>query len=141
MASSLFVNLVTDDLPRSRDFYTALGWDINPNFSDDNAICVVISEHNYLMVLRRDFYQSFLEGTGKTAGDAKTTSLALISFDLESREAVDEFVQRVQAAGGTVGKVQDLGFMYQAQFDDPDGNHFEPFYMDETAAQNGPPQD
>lgn len=141
MSTMLFVNLVTDDLARSRAFYTALGWEINPMFSDDNAICVVISEHNYLMVLKREFYQSFLEGTGKTAGDAKTTSLALISFNMDSKEAVDAFVNRVESAGGRVGQTQDLGFMYQRQFDDPDGNHFEPFYMDEAAAQGGPPQD
>lgn len=141
MSTMLFVNLVTDDLDRSRDFYTALGWEINPMFSDENAISVVISEHNYLMVLRREFYNSFLEGTGKVAGDAKTSSLALISFNLDSRAAVDEFAEKARAAGAKMGKVSDLGFMYQVQFDDPDGNHFEPFFMDEAAAQNGPPQD
>lgn len=93
------------------------------------------------MVLRREFYDSFLEGTGKVSGNAKTTSLALISFDLPSRESVDEFAERAAAAGGKLGKTQDLGFMYQRQFDDPDGNHFEPFFMDEVAAQNGPPQE
>lgn len=141
MSTKLFVNLVTDDLPKARAFYEALGWSIDPRFSDDNAISVVISEENYLMVLRREFYDSFLEGTGKVSGDARTTSLALISFDLPSREAVDEFTRKAADAGGKVGKTQDLGFMYQTQFDDPDGNHFEPFFMDESAVQDGPPQD
>lgn len=141
MSTKLFVNLVTDDLPAARAFYEALGWEINPMFSDDNAISVVISEENYLMVLRREFYDTFLEGTGKTSGDAKSSSLAMVAFSLDSREAVDEFGKRARAAGAKIGKTTDLGFMYQIQFDDLDGNHFEPFYMDEAAAQSGPPQD
>lgn len=141
MSTQLFVNIITDDLPRARQFFTSVGWIINPNFSDDNAICVVLSEHNYLMVLTRSFYAHFLEGTGKVTGDAKTQSLALISFSLDSREAVDHFVARAEGAGAKVGKTQDLGFMYQRQFDDPDGNHFEPFWMDPGAAESGPPQE
>lgn len=135
METQMFVNLVTDDLPAARAFYAALGWTINPQFSDDNAICVVITQHNYLMVLRREFYEGFLEGTGKVTADARTTSMALIAFSLDSRQAVDDFIALAQAAGAKIGKTQDMGFMYQRQFDDLDGNHFEPFYMDPAALQ------
>lgn len=133
MATQLFVNFPTDDLPAAKQFYSDLGWTINPQFSDENAICVVISEENYVMVLRRPFYDSFLDGTGKTSGDAHTTSLALVAFSLDSREQVDDFIDRAQRAGATIGKTQDLGFMYQRQFDDLDGNHWEPFFMDPEA--------
>ncbi len=134
---NIFVNLPIADIDRSRAFFTAIGWSINENFSDENAACIVVDDDKFLMVLRRPFYESFLEG--KTVGEATTTSLALISFDLPSRNAVDAFVEKVAAAGGKVGKTQDLGFMYQRQFDDPDGNHFEPFWMDAAAAESGPP--
>lgn len=134
---SIFVNLPTADVERAKTFYSALGWSINELFSDENAACVVIDETTYLMVLRRDFYAGFLDG--KQVGDPATTSLALISFDLPSKEDVDAFIDRVEAAGGKVGKTNDLGFMYQRQFDDPDGNHFEPFWMDPAAAAGGPP--
>jgi len=133
----IFVNLPIADVERSKAFFTAIGWSINPNFTDENAACVVIDEEKYLMVLRRDFYAGFLDG--KEVGDPATTSLALIAFDLPSREDVDAFIDRVTAAGGKVGPTQDLGFMYQRQFDDPDGNHFEPFWMDPAAAAGGPP--
>jgi predicted lactoylglutathione lyase len=136
---SIFVNLPIADVERSKAFFTAIGWTINENFTDENAACVVIDDSTYLMVLRRDFYQGFLDPVGKQVGDPATTSLALIAFDLPSRDAVDEFIGRVEAAGGKVGGTQDLGFMYQRQFDDPDGNHFEPFWMDAGAAQSGPP--
>jgi len=138
MGMNFFVNLPTADLDRAKAFYEALGWSINPLFTDENAACVVLDDDKYLMVLRRDFYQGFLDGTGKSVGDPAVTSLALLSFDLPSREAVDEFVAKAEAAGAKIGKTNDLGFMYQRQFDDPDGNHFEPFWMDPMAAEQGP---
>jgi len=133
----IFINLPVENVDRAKAFYTALGWSINENFTDENAACVVIDDDKYLMVLRRDFYATFLDG--KAVGDPTTTSLALVSFDLPSKEAVDAFAERAAAAGARIGKTQDLGFMYQRQFDDPDGNHFEPFWMDPVAAESGPP--
>ena len=133
----IFVNLPVADVERSKAFFTAIGWSINEQFTDENAACVVLDEDKFLMVLRRDFCATFLEG--KQVGDPVTTSLALVSFDLPSKEEVDAFIDRVAAAGGEVGKTSDLGFMCQRQFDDPDGNHFEPFWMDPVAAESGPP--
>lgn len=136
--TSIFINIPTTDLDRAKRFFTDLGWSINPLFSDENAASVVIDEDKFLMVLRRDFYATFVDPLGKTVGDPSTTSLALISFSLPSREEVDAFVERAAAAGAKLGPRQGLGFMYQRQFDDPDGNHFEPFWMDPTAAEQGP---
>ncbi|WP_029069269.1 VOC family protein [Jonesia quinghaiensis] len=138
METQLFVNVPVSDLEKSKEFYTALGWTLNPHFTDENAAAVVISEHSVLMILRREFYEGFLEGTGKTLGDPRTTSLALTAFSLPSREAVDAFIARAETAGARIGVTQDYGFMYQRQFDDLDGNHFEPFWMDPAAVENGP---
>jgi len=138
VATSLFVNIPTADVERAKTFYAAIGWTINPNFSDENAANVVIEEGLYLMVLHRDYYQGFLDGTGKQVGDPATTSLVLISFDLDSREAVDQFAEKVAAAGGKVDEPKDHGFMYQRAFEDPDGNRFEPFWMDPAAAEGRP---
>lgn len=135
MATQLFVNLITDNLPAARTFYEALGWTINPQFSDENAISVVISPENYLMVLRRDFYEGFLEGTGKTTTDSHKVAQVLIAFSLDSKQEVDDFIAKARVAGAKIGKTQDLGFMYQSQFDDLDGNHFEPFYMDPATVE------
>ena len=136
MKTNIFVNLPTADVGRATSFFTALGWTINPLFTDENAVCVVIDEDKYLMVLRRDFYAGFLDG--KELGDPATTSLALLAFSLDSREAVDAVIDRAEAAGAKIGRTQDFGFMYQRQFDDPDGNHFEPFWMDPAASEQGP---
>jgi len=134
-----FLNLPVADLERSKAFYSALGWTIEPNFTDDNAACIVQNEHSYLMLLKHDFYSTFI-GT-KSIGDAHTTSLALYAFSLDSREEVDAFLARADAAGAKLGPTKDYGFMYQGQFDDPDGHHFEPFWMDPAAAESGPPQE
>ena len=134
--TNFFVNLPTADGERAKAFFTALGWGINPLFTDENAACVVIDDDKFLMVLRRDFYAGFLEG--KELGDPATTSLPLLSFSHPSRDEVDAFIDRAEAAGAKVGRTQDFGFMYQRQFDDPDGNHFEPFWMDPAAAEQGP---
>ncbi|MGO1543915.1 MAG: VOC family protein [Gulosibacter sp.] len=134
---SIFVNIPVADVERSRAFFTAIGWTINNNFSDENAISVEIADGQYLMALQRDYYQTFIGS--KSVGDPSTQSLALIAFDLPSRDAVDAFNEAVRQAGGKVGEIQDHGFMYGGQFDDPDGNHFEPFWMDPAAAESGPP--
>jgi len=135
---NLFVNLTTTDVARARAFFEAIGWSINPNFSDENAICVVLDDDKFLMVLHQDFFRTFLPDGKTVAGPASAVG-ALVSFDLPDRASVDAFIERAAAAGATIGATQDLGFMYQRQFDDPDGNHFEPFWMDEDAAQHGPP--
>ena len=92
--TNFFVNLPTSDVERAKTFFTAIGWRLNPLFTDENAACVMIDDDKFLMVLARDYYQGFLDGTGKQVGDPATTSLALISFSLDSREgwAVDQQV-------------------------------------------------
>ena len=109
-ATSIFVSYATTDLDRSRAFYEALGYTINPMFSDENTICVVVSDTIYFMVMRREFFATF---TDKTIPDAKTHGLSQSSLTLDSREAVDDIVARGLAAGGSEARpAQDLGFMY-----------------------------
>lgn len=125
---NFFVNFPVADLERSKAFFTALGWSINEQITDDNAACFVLDEDKYLMALRRDYYASLGDGR-KEVGDPATTSLVTFAFDFASRAEVDAFVARAEAAGATMGSTDDYGFMYQRQFEDPDGNHFAPFWM------------
>lgn len=133
MARMIFVNLPTSDLERSRAFFTGLGWQINPQFSDENAICVVVSDTIYLMVLTRDFFQTF---TDKPIADPQTSLQVECSFSADSREDVDALAEKALAAGGSEPRpAQDLGFMYSRTFLDPDGNQFGAVYMDPSAMQ------
>jgi predicted lactoylglutathione lyase len=129
----IFVNLPVTDLDASKKFFTELGYSINPQFSDENAASVVISDTIVAMLLTKSFYSTF---TKKEIADATTTSEVLICLSAESREKVDELVEKAGAAGGTVSdKVQDPGFMYGRAFDDPDGHTWEVVWMDPAAIE------
>ncbi|WP_243226439.1 VOC family protein [Microbacterium sp. CIAB417] len=119
-STSVFINLVTTDLERSKAFYRALGCDINPDFTDENAACVVWDENIFFMVLMWDFFAAY---TDKQIADPRTSAQVSVSFALDSREAVDAIVERGIAAGGTAPKEpQEYGSMYSRDLDDPDGN-------------------
>ena len=133
MAKMIFVNLPVSDLARSTAFYQAIGAEKNPQFSDDTASCMVISDTIHAMLLTHDKYRQF---TSKKIADAKTSSQVLICLSADSRDAVDDMVGKAQGAGGGAdpGPKQDYGFMYGRSFEDPDGHHWEVMWMDVAAA-------
>lgn len=133
----MFVNLPVNDLDRSKAFYEALGFKLNPLFTDHNAACVIVEEdHNYFMILTREYFQTF---TQLPIGDpAKNPSVSTAIF-LDSKEAVDKTVLAGIAAGGTEPQpATDYGFMYQRGLTDPDGNVLDFGWMDPVAAEQGP---
>src|SRR3954454_12969154 len=135
--TAMFVNLPVTDLERAKAFYTAIGYTINPAFTDHNAACVVVEQdHSYFMILVREFFQTFSDRP--IGNPAETVSVATAIF-LDNREAVDATVADGLAAGGTEARpAADYGFMYQRQLTDPDGNIIEFGYMDPVAAEKGP---
>lgn len=136
MPTQIFVNLPTSDLERSKAFYTSLGWEINPLFTDDNAACVVIDENIFFMVLTREHFATF---TDKTIVDPHTQAQVSVAFSRESRAAVDEIMTKGLAAGGAEPRdAQDYGFMYSRDLDDPDGNNLSFLFMEQQASEQGP---
>lgn len=135
--TALFVNLPVTDLDRAKAFYTALGFRINEKFTDHNAACVVVEEdHSALMLLARDYFQTFSD---RPIGDPAATLLTATAIFLDTRDAVDAAVINGLAAGGTETQTAtDYGFMYQRQLTDPDGHVLEIGYMDPVAAEQGP---
>lgn len=133
---SVFVNIPTADLDRSKVFFEALGYTINPLFTDDNAACVVISDTIYLMVLTRDFFATF---TQKQIVDPSTAAQTQIALTCESRQGVDEMMAKGLRAGGSEPvPAQDHGFMYARDLEDPDGNNFSYLFMEPAAVEKGP---
>src|SRR5690242_17882514 len=129
----IFVNLPVNDLDASKTFFTDLGYTINPQFSDEKAASVVISDTIVAMLLTKPFYATFTE---KEIADASKTSEVLVALSAESREKVDELVDKALASGATPsGRTQDLGFMYGRAFDDLDGHTWEVIWMDPAAVQ------
>jgi predicted lactoylglutathione lyase len=128
MNRMIFVNLPVADLERAKAFWKALGFDHNPQFSDETAACIVISEQIYFMVMT---HEKFLGFTNKKVSDSRTTQEALISLSAGSRAEVDALADTALKSDGSAAKPDmDLGFMYQRSFQDPDGHHFEVGYMD-----------
>ncbi len=133
MSTEIFVNLPVKDLGKSIDFFTALGFSFNPQFTDENAGCLVISDVIYAMLLVEPFFKTF---TKKDIADATKTTEAIVALGVESRERVDELVDKALAAGGLPSNdTHDHGFMYERSFQDPDGHLWEVFYMDPAAVQ------
>ena len=134
--TKVFVNLPTTDLERAKAFYTALGCEINPAFTDENAACVVWSDDIYFMVLKREFFATF---TDKPIADPHAVAQVSVTFSHDSREDVDAIIEKGLAAGGVEPKpAQDYGFMYSRDIDDPDGNSLGFLYMVPEAAEKGP---
>ena len=129
----MFLNLAVRDLNRTKEFFTALGFTFNPKFTDENAASMIVSEEGYVMLLSEPFFKGF---TKREICDTKTHTEALIALSCSSREEVDEMVRKAVAAGGSHAMdPQDHGFMYGWSFYDPDGHHWEVFWMDPAAAQ------
>ena len=135
--TAMFVNLPVTDLERAKAFYTAIGFTINPAFTDHNAACVVVEEdHSYFMILVREFFQTF---TDLPLGDPAVNPSVATAIFVDSREDVDKAVADGLAAGGSEAHpASDFGFMYQRQLTDPDGNILEFGWMNPIAAQQGP---
>ena len=133
MSTKVFVNLPVADLKKSMEFFKTLGFAFNPQFTDDNAACMVISEHNYAMLLTHAFFKGFVT---KPLVDAHKSTEVLIALGLDSKAAVDDMVAKAVKAGGKEPRPQqDHGFMFQRTFEDLDGHTWEPFWMDPSHVQ------
>lgn len=123
MSRKIYINLPVKDLNQSIDFFKHLGFEFNPQFTDDSATCMIVSDDIFVMLLTHEKFQSF---TPKPIADATKSTEVLLCLSLESRAAVDEIVSQAVAAGGsTYNEPQDHGFMYGHGFQDLDGHIWE----------------
>ena len=127
----LFVNLPVASLQRSIDFFETLGFTFNPQFTDATGTCMLVGEDAYFMLLDQERFTGFSK---RPMGDPRRETNALLAISVDSRDAVDEMVNKALAAGGSHAVApQDHGFMYGSSFYDPDGHHWEVFWMDPNA--------
>jgi len=130
---SIFVNLAVRDLKKSMAFFSTLGFEFNPKFTDENGACMIISGEAFVMLLTEPFFKTF---TRREPCDTARHTEALFAISCGSRAEVDEMVKKAIAAGGTHAMdSQDHGFMYGWSFYDLDGHHWEVLWMDPQAAQ------
>ena|SRR5258708_3861278 len=134
MATKIFVNLPVKDLDRSIAFFTSLGFDFNPQFTDEKAGCMVISDSIFAMLLTEPYFKTY---TQKAVSDAKTSTEVLIALDAQSKEEVRQTVAKAKNAGAVIyNEPQDHGWMYVHSFADLDGHQWELIYMDQTQLPN-----
>ena len=131
MHTKIFVNLPVRNLDTSMEFFTKLGFNFNPQFTDETAACMMITEDIFVMLLTEAKFKTF---TPKEICDATKSTEVLVCLSLESRERVDEMVRKAAGAGGTTyNEPQDYGFMYGHGFQDLDGHIWEVIYMEPSA--------
>jgi predicted lactoylglutathione lyase len=134
MTTQIFVNLPVKDLSRTVEFFKKLGFAFNPQFTDENATCMIINDNIFVMLLVEKFFKTF---TKKEICDTTKDTEVIIALSTESREKVDEMMQHVFEAGGKESREpQDHGWMYGRSFQDINGHLWEIIYMNEKALKN-----
>lgn len=130
-ARQLYLNLPVKDLNKTVEFFSKIGFEFNAQFTDENATCMVINENTFVMLLVEDFFKTF---TKKDISDTAKNTEVIVAISADSREQVDEIVNKALDAGGKPSNVPtDHGFMYGWSFQDLDGHLWEVSYMDESA--------
>ena len=129
----LFLNLPVRNLERSLAFFKKLGFSFNPQFTDENAACMVLSDDAYVMLLTEARFKDF---TRKQICDTSQAVEGLWALSCDNRAEVDDLVKTALASGGSAAMdATDHGFMYVWSFLDPDGHHWEVFWMDSASAK------
>jgi predicted lactoylglutathione lyase len=134
MTTKIFVNLPVRDLNKTVEFFTKLGFKFNPQFSNENATCMIVAEDIFVMLLIEKFFKTF---TKKEISDTTKNTEVIVALSAESREKVDQMINKALEAGGRESReLQDHGWMYGRSFEDINGHLWEIIYMDENALKN-----
>jgi len=136
MARKIFVNVAVEDLDRSVEFFTRLGFEFDSRFTDETATCMIVSDEAFVMLLVESKFKEF---TKKELVNASVQTEAILAVSAETREAVDELADAALAAGGSpANDPMDYGFMYGRSFNDLDGHLWEVMWMDPAALEQSP---
>ena len=128
MINNIFVNLPVNDLKRSINFFTQLGFKFNPQFTDEKAACLILGPNMYAMLLVEKFFTGF---TNRPIGETPKTAEVIVSLFSDNRADVDALADKAIKAGGVnYSDPQDMGFMYNRSFQDLDGHLWEVGWMD-----------
>lgn len=135
MSTQVFINFPVKDLEKSKAFFGKLGYTFNPQFTDENAACMVISDTIYSMLVTEPKFKTF---TSKELANGHATKEVIVCLSCESREKVDDTISKAVAGGGKAWPEAplDYGFMYYHGFEDLDGHHWEIMYMDPHHVQS-----
>ncbi|MBD0378583.1 VOC family protein [Paenibacillus sedimenti] len=129
--SQTYVNLPVKDLNQTKEFFSSIGFEFNPQFSDENAACLVINDNTFVQMLLESYFQTFIN---KPVADVPSAAAGIIALSADSRAHVDELADKALSAGGKqTQEPKDHGFMYVRSFEDLNGHLWEIAYMDMNA--------
>lgn len=132
MSTKIFVNLPVKNLAVSKSFFSALGFSFNAMFADENMEAMIVSDDISVLLLVEPYFKTF---TTKPIADAVSTTEVILSLGVDSREQVDELVDKAMNAGAQpANDPKDLGYVYGRSFQDPDGHIWEVTYINAGAA-------
>ncbi len=136
MPTLTFINLPVKDLSKATEFFGALGFSFDPEFTDENATRMIISDETSAMLVVEPFFKGFIEPRG--IADTSQSREVIVGLSAESREQVDDLTEKALVAGAEeLGKPDDQGFMYMRGFTDLDGHQWSFIYMDMAALPEG----
>lgn len=131
---AIFVNLSVKDLTKSMNFFKALGFKFNEEFTDNKGANMIISDSIFVMLLTEEFFTSF---THLGITDTSKENEAIIALQVKSKDAVDELVNTALANGAedktTALSDEEEAMMFYRRFKDLDGHLWEIMYMDMNA--------
>jgi predicted lactoylglutathione lyase len=134
VVTKIFINLPVKDLNNTIDFFTKLGFKFNPQFTDENATCMIVGEDIFVMLLVEKFFKTF---TKKEICDTSKDTEVIVALSVESREKVDQMINKALESGGKESREpQDHGWMYGRSFEDINKHLWEIIYIDESAVKN-----
>ena len=134
MAMQTFINLPVKDLAKATEFFNAIGFSFDPEFTDENATRMVVGDETSVMLVVEPFFKGFIEP--QEIADTSKSREVIVGLSAESREQVDELADKALAAGGqALGEPEDQGFMYMRGFSDLDGHQWSLIHMDMSAIQ------
>jgi predicted lactoylglutathione lyase len=134
--NNIFVNLPVKDLNQTKEFFSKVGFEFNPQFTTEQAACMVISENIFAMLLVEDYFKTFIQNTKKEITDSTKNTEVIVALSADSKEEVNELVNRALEAGAKpYNDPVDHGFMYGWSFQDLDGHLWEILYMDQSTIE------
>ena len=132
MLNTIFVNLPIENLKRSVDFFTALGFKFNAQFTDESSTCMLVGDNIFVMLLEHAKFSSFIS---KDIAP-KTTTEAILAFGCDSPEQVRSLTSKaIELGARQINPPEDLGFMFSWGFEDLDGHLWDLFWMNPQHVQ------
>lgn len=124
----IFINLPVKEATASMQFYTQLGFTVNPLFTFNDQKCMVWSDQIYVMLQTVEMFKS---GNRKNLADPKQNTIATFTLPVESLGQLNEIMEKGLKAGGSeLNPAIDEGFMQVRNIEDPDGHQWGILFLD-----------